>query len=168
MTLDFYMTVKAGHTKFLGVLGVLEISALTECELKRFSGAFRAGAPSPLACLPRARPFSLSSATSKRLLRRLRVSRFAKQITKYTKSPYFSKKASCIVLYESWVVVQRKNFVVSVFFSQWIQQEGFISYLASGEIRFPHCFSRYNLSVRRLCIVDRTDAAYIKVTQLWT
>ena len=29
-------------------------------------------APSPLACLPRARPFSLSPATSKRLLRRLR------------------------------------------------------------------------------------------------
>ena len=28
-------------------------------------------APSPLACLPRARPFSLSPATSKRLLRRL-------------------------------------------------------------------------------------------------
>ena len=29
------------------------------------------GAPSPLACLPRARPFSLSPTTSKRLLRRL-------------------------------------------------------------------------------------------------
>ena len=28
-------------------------------------------APSPLACLPRARPFSLSPATSQRLLRRL-------------------------------------------------------------------------------------------------
>ena len=52
-------------------LDQLEISALTECELKRFSGAFSAGAPSPLACLPRARPFSLSPATSKRLLRRL-------------------------------------------------------------------------------------------------
>ena len=38
---------------------------------KRFSGAFRAGAPSPLACLPLARPFSLSPTTSKRLLRRL-------------------------------------------------------------------------------------------------
>ena len=52
----------------------MEISALTECELKRFSGAFRAGAPSPLACLPRARPFSLSPATSKRLLCRLSTS----------------------------------------------------------------------------------------------
>ena len=51
----------------------MEISALTECELKRFSGAFRAGASSALACLPRARPFSLSPATSKRLLRRLRT-----------------------------------------------------------------------------------------------
>ena len=30
-------------------LDQLEISAITECELKRFSGAFRAGAPSPLA-----------------------------------------------------------------------------------------------------------------------
>ena len=49
----------------------MEISALTECELKQFSGAFRAGAQSPLACLPRARPFSLSPTTSKRLLRRL-------------------------------------------------------------------------------------------------
>ena len=49
----------------------LEISALTECELKRFSGAFRAGAQSPLACLPRTRPFSLSLTTSKRLPRRL-------------------------------------------------------------------------------------------------
>ena len=39
--------------------------------LKRFSGAFRAGALSPLACLPRARPFSLSPTTSKLLLRRL-------------------------------------------------------------------------------------------------
>ena len=38
---------------------------------KRFSGAFRAGAPSPLACLPLARPFSLSPTTSKRLLHRL-------------------------------------------------------------------------------------------------
>ena len=33
---------------------------------KRFSWAFRAGAPSPLACLPCARPFSLSPITSKR------------------------------------------------------------------------------------------------------
>ena len=40
-------------------LDQLEIFALTECELKRFSGAFRACAPSPLACHPRARPFSL-------------------------------------------------------------------------------------------------------------
>ena len=38
---------------------------------KTISGAFRAGAPSPLACLPRARQFSLSPTTSKRLLRRL-------------------------------------------------------------------------------------------------
>ena len=52
-------------------LDQLEISTLTECELKRFSGAFRAGAPSPLACLPLARPFSLSFTTSTRLLRRL-------------------------------------------------------------------------------------------------
>ena len=52
-------------------LDQLEISALTECELQRFSGAFRAGAPSPLACLPSARPFSLSFTTSKCLLRRL-------------------------------------------------------------------------------------------------
>ena len=36
-------------------LDQLEISALTECELKRFSRAFRAGAPSLLACLPRSR-----------------------------------------------------------------------------------------------------------------
>ena len=48
----------------------LEISALKECELKRFSGAFRACAPSPLACLPCARSFSLSPTSSKRLLRR--------------------------------------------------------------------------------------------------
>ena len=52
-------------------LDQLEISAITECELKRFSGAFRAGAPSPLVCLPRACPFSLSPTTSKRLLRKL-------------------------------------------------------------------------------------------------
>ena len=52
-------------------LDQVEISALTECELKRFSGAFRAGAPSPLACIPRARPLSLSPTTSKRLLHRL-------------------------------------------------------------------------------------------------
>ena len=38
---------------------------------KRFSGAFRAGAPSPLACLLLARPFFLVPTTSKRLLRRL-------------------------------------------------------------------------------------------------
>ena len=52
-------------------LDQLEISALTECELKRLSGAFRAGAPSPLACLPLVRPLSLSPTTSKRLLRSL-------------------------------------------------------------------------------------------------
>ena len=34
-------------------------------------GAFRAGAPSPLTCLPHARPFFLAPTTSKRLLRRL-------------------------------------------------------------------------------------------------
>ena len=38
---------------------------------KRFSGAFRAGTPSPLACLLLARPFFLEPTTSKRLLRRL-------------------------------------------------------------------------------------------------
>ena len=38
-------------------LNQLEISALTECELKRFSWAFRAGVPSPPACLPLARLF---------------------------------------------------------------------------------------------------------------
>ena len=38
---------------------------------KRFSGAFRAGATSPLACLLLARPFFLVPSTSKRLLRRL-------------------------------------------------------------------------------------------------
>ena len=37
---------------------------------KRFSGAFRAGAPSPLARLLLARPFFLVPTTSKRLLRR--------------------------------------------------------------------------------------------------
>ena len=52
-------------------LNQLEISALTECGLKRFSVAFHAGAPSPLVCLPRARSFSLSSTTSKCLVRRL-------------------------------------------------------------------------------------------------
>ena len=41
-------------------LDQLEKSALTECELKRFSGAFRAGAPSPLECLPRAPVFSFT------------------------------------------------------------------------------------------------------------
>ena len=39
--------------------------------LKRFSGAFRAGAPSPLPCLLLAHPFFLVPTTSKRLLRRL-------------------------------------------------------------------------------------------------
>ena len=38
---------------------------------KRFSGAFRAGASSPLACLLLARPFFLVPTTCKRLLRRL-------------------------------------------------------------------------------------------------
>ena len=38
---------------------------------KRFSGAFRAGAPSPLACLLLACPFFLVPTTSKRLWRRL-------------------------------------------------------------------------------------------------
>ena len=38
---------------------------------KRFSGTFRAGAPSPLACPSRARVFSCVPTTSKRLLRRL-------------------------------------------------------------------------------------------------
>ena len=38
---------------------------------KRFSGAFRAGATSPLACLLLSRPFFLVPTTSKRLLRRL-------------------------------------------------------------------------------------------------
>ena len=38
---------------------------------KRFSGAFRAGALSPLACLLLARPFFLVPTTSKCLLRRL-------------------------------------------------------------------------------------------------
>ena len=38
---------------------------------KRFSGALRAGATSPLACLPLPRPFFLVPTTSKRLLRRL-------------------------------------------------------------------------------------------------
>ena len=38
---------------------------------KRFSGAFRAGTPSPFACLLLARPFFLVPTTSKRLLRRL-------------------------------------------------------------------------------------------------
>ena len=38
---------------------------------KRFSGAFRAGAPTPFACLLLARPFFLVPTTSKRLLRRL-------------------------------------------------------------------------------------------------
>ena len=38
---------------------------------KRFSGAFCAGAPSPLACLLLARPFFVVSTTSKSLLRRL-------------------------------------------------------------------------------------------------
>ena len=52
-------------------LNQLEISALTECELKRFSVAFHAGVPSPFVCLPRARLFSLSSTTSKCLVRRL-------------------------------------------------------------------------------------------------
>ena len=39
---------------------------------KRFSGAFRAGVPSPLACLLLARTFFLLPTTSKRLLRRIR------------------------------------------------------------------------------------------------
>ena len=38
---------------------------------KRFSVAFRAGAPSPIACLLLVRPFFLVPTTFKRLLRRL-------------------------------------------------------------------------------------------------
>ena len=49
-------------------LDQLEISALTECKLKQFSGDLIAGAPSPFTCLPHARLFSLSPTTSKRLL----------------------------------------------------------------------------------------------------
>ena len=39
--------------------------------VERFSWAFRAGAPSPLACLPLTRLFFLAPTTSKHLLRRL-------------------------------------------------------------------------------------------------
>ena len=52
-------------------LDQLEISAFTECELERFSWDFRAGAPSPLSCLPLARLFFLAHTASKRLLPRL-------------------------------------------------------------------------------------------------
>ena len=47
-------------------------------------GYFRAGAPSALACLPRARRFSLSPATSKRLLRRLVLGTIYETHTVYT------------------------------------------------------------------------------------
>ena len=60
-----------GHFFSWEPLDQLEISALTECELKRFSWAVRAGASSPLACLPLRHPFFLAPTNSKRLLRRL-------------------------------------------------------------------------------------------------
>ena len=72
-------------------------SALTECELKRFSGAFRAGAPSPLACLPRARPFSLSPDTSKRLLRRLNALRLGSEVCNWYRlaiSPIWRRRST--------------------------------------------------------------------------
>ena len=49
------------------LLNQLEISALTECELKRFSRAFQGSTPSPLACLPVPHPFFLAPSSSKRL-----------------------------------------------------------------------------------------------------
>ena len=52
-------------------LDLLEISALTEWELKRFLEAFGAGAPRPLACLPHVHLFSPLPTTSKHLIRRL-------------------------------------------------------------------------------------------------
>ena len=73
----------------------MEISALTECELKRFPGAFRAGAPSPLACLHRAHPFSLSPTSSKRLLRRLA----RPSITKHTNELItFTDKTTAMII----------------------------------------------------------------------
>ena len=57
-----------GHFFSWEPLDQLEISALTECELKRFSWAFRAGASSPLACLPLGHPFSLAPTNCKCLL----------------------------------------------------------------------------------------------------
>ena len=55
---------------------LLEVSTLTECEIKWFSLAFWAGAPSPLACLPLRHLFFLVPTTSKCLLRRLTLSKF--------------------------------------------------------------------------------------------
>ena len=52
-------------------LDQLKTPALTECELKKFWLAFRAGVLSPLACLPLARPCFFAPTTFKRLLRRL-------------------------------------------------------------------------------------------------
>ena len=52
-------------------LDQLKTPALTECKLKQFWWAFRAGVLSPLACLPLARPFFFAPTTFKRLLRRL-------------------------------------------------------------------------------------------------
>ena len=85
-------------------LDQLEISALTECELKRFSGAFRAGAPSPLACLPRARPFSLSPATSKRLLRRLRYLSLYKYIEASLGQSALLRESTPIALHPLWLI----------------------------------------------------------------
>ena len=70
---------------------------------KRFSGAFRASAPSPLACLLLARPFFLVPTTSKPLLRRLsaihqdakRANAYGTQIVSFEFAFRFNQDWSC-------------------------------------------------------------------------
>ena len=63
---------------------------------KRFSGAFRAGALSPIACLLLVRPFFLVPTTSKRLLRRLHLLvQFERKKDKYANSKWNLRNLFC-------------------------------------------------------------------------